>query len=121
MDLTLYDVIKGPVLSDKAFKLNRDLKKLVLKVHPHANKPLVKEALEKLFNVKVDKINIALRKGKNRKVKKNNTIITGALEKRATVTLAEGYSLDLLGTQTMGVEKEPEAKAKKSSKKSSAE
>ena len=94
MDLSIYDIIIGPVISDKAYKLNKLFKKLVLKVHPAANKPMVKEALEKLFSVKVDKVNIECRKGKNRKVRGRAT--TGKLSKRAIVTLADGYSLDFI-------------------------
>lgn len=93
MDLTIYDVIQGPVVTDKAFRLNRDLKKLVLKVHPHANKPMVKEALERLFNVKVDKVHIIRRPGKRRMV--NRRAVIGPATKRAIITLAQGYSLDL--------------------------
>lgn len=91
--LTIYDVIQGPVVTDKAFKLNRDLKKLVLRVHPWANKPLVREALEKLFNVKVDKVHIMCRKGKRRIV--NKRTIVGPKIKKAIITLTKGYSLDL--------------------------
>ncbi len=93
MDLTIYDVIQGPVISDKAYKLNKEFKKLFLKVHPKANKNLVAEALEKLFNVKVKDVRIQNRKGKTRMVKRKK--FTGPLQKRAIVTLAEGYSLDL--------------------------
>lgn len=94
MDLNIYQVILGPVISDKAYRLNRNLNKLVLKVHPKANKPMVAEALEKLFNVKVEKVSIVVRKGKQRQVKRMT--VTGALTKKAIVTLAAGYSLDLL-------------------------
>ncbi len=94
MDLSIYDIIIGPVISDRAYKLNKLFKKLALKVHPHANKPLVKEALEKLFNVKVDKVNIVVRKGKVTKVR--GELSTGKLSKRAIVTLAEGYSFDFM-------------------------
>lgn len=94
MDLSIYDIIIGPVISDKAYKLNKLFKKLALKVHPHANKPMVKEALEKLFSVKVDKVSIVVRKGKNKKVRGRST--TGKLTKRAIVTLADGYSLDFM-------------------------
>jgi len=101
MDLTIYDVILGPVITEKAQELNRLRKKLVLKVHPHANKPLVKEALEKLFDVKVKSVNITIRKGKNKKV--NKRVVQGSLVKKAFVTLAEGYSLDLLDQTGAGV------------------
>lgn len=95
MRLSIYDIIQGPVISEKAQKINSDLKKLVLKVHTKSNKPLIKEAIEKLFNVKVDKVRVLLRKGKLRKFKRMS--FTGKLEKRAIVTLKEGYTLDLFG------------------------
>lgn len=93
MDLSIYDVIQKPVISEKAYKLNRDLKKLVLRVHPKANKPMVKEALKKLFNVKVEDVRILVRKGKNRRV--GRMAIQGSDTKKAIVTLAEGYSINL--------------------------
>ncbi|PKN03631.1 50S ribosomal protein L23 [Candidatus Dependentiae bacterium HGW-Dependentiae-1] len=94
MDLTVYDIIVGPVLTDKAYTINKNLKKLVLRVHPKANKPLIKEALEKLFNVKVDSVRVIVSKGKLRRVGKFETC--GSLRKKAIVTLKEGHSLDLL-------------------------
>lgn len=94
MDLSIYNIIVGPVLSEKAYKLNKQFKKLVLTVHAHANKNMVAQALEKLFNVKVAKVNITIRKGKNRRVK-GRYAVQGPKQKRAIVTLAEGYSLDV--------------------------
>jgi large subunit ribosomal protein L23 len=93
MDLSIYDVIVGPVISDKAYTLNRDLKKLVLWVHPFSNKPMVKEAFKRLFNVKVESVRILVRPGKVRRVGRKLT--QGVTRKKAIVTLAEGYSLDL--------------------------
>lgn len=93
MDLNIYDIIRGPVVSDKAFSLNKALNKLVLKVHPHANKMQIKEALQRLFNVKVEKVNTLRRKGKVRRVRRIES--QGATTKRVVVTLKEGYSLDL--------------------------
>lgn len=94
MQLTVYDIIKGPVITDKAYKTNFLLKQLVIRVHVHANKPMVKEALEKLFNVKVDKIRIIIRKPKNRSV--NRYPVKGQTVKKAIVTLKEGYAIDAL-------------------------
>ncbi|MCX5925299.1 MAG: 50S ribosomal protein L23 [Candidatus Dependentiae bacterium] len=93
MDLTIYDIIKGPVISDKAILSNRKYKKLVLRVHQDANKPLIKQALEKLFDVKVEKVNCLNRPGKTRRV--GRRIIQRSASKIAVVTLKEGYSLDL--------------------------
>jgi large subunit ribosomal protein L23 len=102
MDINIYNVIKGPVMSGKAFLLNKKLNKLMLKVHPKANKQQIKHALEKLFNVKVEKVNTLRRKGKTRKVKR--ITVQRPLTKRVIVTLVEGYKLDLFdqtGTSTI--------------------
>jgi len=93
MDLSIYDIIRGPVITEKAQRLNADLHQLVLEVHPKANKPLVKEAIQKLFNVKVQKICIVVRKGKKRIVGRRPVI--GNLTKRAIVTLAPGYEVNM--------------------------
>ncbi len=97
MELTAYDIVKGPVISDKAYKLNKKLKQLVLEVHPDANKPLIKNAIEKLFKVKVKEVRTSIRK----KWKKKATAIrhkarpVRSKRKTAYVTLAEGYTLNL--------------------------
>ncbi len=93
MDLSIYDIILGPVVTDKAYKLNKGNKQLALQVHMSANKLLVKQALKKLFNVEVEDVRILIRKGKRRKVGRRD--IVGSDSKKAIITLAEGYSLDL--------------------------
>jgi large subunit ribosomal protein L23 len=102
MDLTIYEIIQGPVITEKAYELNKRLKKLVVKVHPKANKTLVKKALETLFDVKVSDINISVRKGKFKNVGRRKGI-QGSSVKKAYVTLKEGYTLDLLDQSTVGV------------------
>jgi len=93
MDLTIYDIIKGPVISDKAILANRKHNKLVFKVHQDANKPLIKQALEKLFDIKVDKVNCLNRDGKRRKI--GRRITERSSTKIAIVTLKPGHSLNL--------------------------
>lgn len=94
MDVSIHDIIRGPVVTGKAYKLNKELKQLVLTVHPAANKKLVKEALKKLFNVDAKDVNIMVRKGKLRRVLKGRLTVTGNTTKKAIVTLAEGHALD---------------------------
>ena len=96
MELTIYDIIQGPVVSDKAYKQNQTLQKLVLEVHVQANKPLVKEAIEKLFGVKVAKVGILVREGKYR-MTKSRIPTKDKTRKRAIVTLKEGYNINLFG------------------------
>lgn len=112
MELTIYDIIQGPVVSDKAYKQNQALQKLVLEVHMQANKPLVQEAIEKLFGVKVEKVAIMIRKGK-RRMTKARIITTDKTRKRAIVTLKEGYNINLFGdvaTQAGASSSEPVGK-----------
>jgi large subunit ribosomal protein L23 len=93
MDLKVYDIILGPVMTEKAYRLNKVDKKLVLRVHPQANKVQIKNALEILFGVKVDKVNVSVREGKRRQL--NKRVIYGSDSKKAFVSLKEGYSIDL--------------------------
>ena len=62
-DPRLYDVIIAPVVTEKA-TMASEHGKVIFKVRGDATKPAIKEAVEKLFNVKVDKVNTLVRKGK---------------------------------------------------------
>jgi large subunit ribosomal protein L23 len=96
MELSIYDIIQGPVVSDKAYRQNQQLQKLVLQVHMQANKPLVQEAVEKLFGVRVEKVAILVRKGK-RRMTRARIVTQGKTCKRAIVTLQKGYNINLFG------------------------
>jgi large subunit ribosomal protein L23 len=93
LNLSIFDIIRGPVVSEKATELNQKLKKLVLTVHPQANKTQIKEALQRIFSVKVEKVNTLRRKGKVRRMRR--IFVQGSTTKRVIVTLKEGYSIDL--------------------------
>ena len=61
--MNAYDVIIKPVLTEKAYD-DIPNKKYCFYVHVDATKTDVKEAIEKIFDVKVEKVNIANVKGK---------------------------------------------------------
>jgi len=90
MDLSIYDVIRGPWVSTKAHTLNQEKQQLVLEVHAHANKPMVGEALRKLFNVEPQNIRIMRVSGKKRRFGRH--VSFGKDRKKAIITLKEGYS-----------------------------
>lgn len=92
MGLNVFNVIKGSVVSDKAYKANIK-NKIVLHVDAKANSVQIKEAVEKFFNVKVAKVNTLITKGKRRRV--GRSYIEGTVTKRAYVTLKEGYKINL--------------------------
>ena len=58
-----YDIIKKPVHSEKSYSGIAD-KKYVFEVALDANKIEIKEAVEKIFNVKVEKVNTMNVRGK---------------------------------------------------------
>ena len=90
----VFDIIKKPCLTEKGMLLQETENQVVLKVHPQANKLEIKNAAEKLFNIKVTKVRTANMHGKQKRVGKfigqtNNW-------KKAFVSLAEGEKLDFL-------------------------
>lgn len=93
MELNIYEVIKGAWITTKAYDLNQKMKQLVLEVHPHANKPLIEQALRKLFNVEAESIRVGRVKGKKRR--SGRQYVSGRLRKKAVITLIEGHSIDL--------------------------
>jgi len=97
MDLTIYDIIRGPIVTDKAYKLNNQ-KQLVVEVHIAADKKRIKEALERLFDVKVAEIRTIIRKGKKRLTGKRHEV-HGKTTKKAIISLKEGYNIDMFNQQ----------------------
>ncbi len=88
------DVIIEPVVSEKSYaQLERNVYTFV--VHPDSSKPEIKQAVEKIFDVKVLKVNTLNRKGKRKRNRRNFTYGTRPTVKRAMITLAEGDSIEL--------------------------
>ena len=87
-----YDVIVSPVITEKS-TASSEYNKVVFRVRMNATKPQIKEAVEKLFDVKVKNVNTLVRKGKVKAFK--NTIGTQSNIKRAIVTLEEGHRIDV--------------------------
>ena len=87
-----YDVILSPVITEKATAAS-ERNQVVFRVASRATKPQIKEAVEKLFDVKVKRVNTLIRKGKVRIFKGR----PGELQntKRAVVTLEEGHRIDV--------------------------
>ena len=87
-----YDVIIAPVITEKA-TMASEHNKVMFKVRKDATKPQIKEAVEKLFDVKVKNVNTLNRRGKikmfrNRPGQRSDV-------KRAIVTLEEGHRIDV--------------------------
>ena len=87
-----YDVIIAPVITEKS-TMASERNQVIFKVAPTATKPQIKEAVEKLFDVKVKSVNTHIRKGKVKAFK--GTVGEQSEVKRAVVTLEEGHSIDV--------------------------
>ncbi|TCK27889.1 LSU ribosomal protein L23P [Ancylobacter aquaticus] len=92
LDPRHYDVIVSPVITEKA-TMASEHNKVVFKVALTATKPQIKEAVEKLFDVKVERVNTLVRKGKTKFFKGRKGVQNDV--KKAVVTLAEGHSIDI--------------------------
>ena len=91
-DPRLYDVILSPVITEKA-TVASEHNQVIFKVAPTATKPQIKEAVEKLFDVKVKSVNTLVREGKVKVFK--NRVGQQSDVKRAIVTLEEGHRIDV--------------------------
>jgi large subunit ribosomal protein L23 len=87
----LFEVIRSPLISEKATFISQ-FNYYVFKVSPNSNKLQIKEAVEKVFNVKVKSVNTLVQKGKKKKFR--NKIGVRADTKKAFVKLESGNSID---------------------------
>jgi len=91
-DTKYLEIIKAPVITEKS-EIAREAGKFTFKVDPRANKLEIKEAIEKIFNVKVTSIRTLNVKPKKRRVGRYTGLTNRT--KKAIVTLAEGQTIDL--------------------------
>lgn len=89
------DVIIRPVVSEKSYG-GLEQNTYTFLVDPRANKTEIKEAIQKIWDVRVISVNTLNRRGKV----KRRRFTTGkrADQKRAIVTLAEGDSIEIFET-----------------------
>ena len=87
-----YDVILSPVITEKA-TIASERNQVTFKVARTATKPQIKEAVEKLFDVKVKSVNTMIRKGKLKAFR--GSLGRQQNVKKAIVTLEEGHRIDV--------------------------
>jgi large subunit ribosomal protein L23 len=87
-----YDVIRAPVITEKATRAS-EFNQVVFRVAKDATKPEIKDAVERLFNVKVKAVNTLVRKGKVKRFR--GRIGQQSDFKNAVVTLEEGHAIDV--------------------------
>ena len=93
---TLHDILRRPIITEKSNYQAGDLNQYVFEVSMEANKQMIKDAVETVFDVDVARVNIVnvpakrSRRWRNRRIK-----VRRSAYKKAIVTLEPGESIDV--------------------------
>jgi large subunit ribosomal protein L23 len=90
--MTPREVIRVPLVTEKGTLVGEVSNQVVFRVHPKANKVEIRQAVEQMFQVKVEAVRTSRQLGKVRRVGRSSG--RRADWKKAYVTLAEGHSID---------------------------
>ena len=86
----LYEVLRRPLITEKATSL-KEKDKYAFKVASKSTEAQIKEAVEKAFKVKVNKVNVMTVPGKTRRFGKRE--VTNSPWKKGIVTLEPGHKI----------------------------
>ena len=93
----LMKVLLAPIVSEKSTRLADANRQFAFKVLPGVSKPDIRKAVELMFDVKVDSVQISNVRGKT---KRHGAVIGKRADwKKAYVTLAEGHDIDFMGAE----------------------
>jgi large subunit ribosomal protein L23 len=98
MNAELYQVILAPHVSEKGTRVAEKNSQIVFRVRRDASKPVIKQAVEKMFNVQVESVTVTNVKGKVKKFGKT----PGRRQdwKKAYVRLKPGQDINFAGVET---------------------
>jgi large subunit ribosomal protein L23 len=87
-------VLLRPLMTEKSMRQKDDLNMVTFQVAPDANKIEIRDAIEKVFNVKVSSVRTQSREGKWKRMGRFEGRRSGW--KKAVVSLAPGHKIDLV-------------------------
>jgi large subunit ribosomal protein L23 len=93
---TSHEILVRPIITEKNTLLN-DKGKYTFEVLPNANKIEIKHAVERIFGVKVTRVNTLNRQGKRKRNRRTGDWGQRSAQKRAVVALAEGDQIEIFG------------------------
>ena len=88
------NVLVKPLMTEKSMQQKEELNAITFKVSVDANKVEIRQAVEKVFNVKVATVRTASHEGKWKRMGKYEGRRPGW--KKAVVTLAPGHKIDFV-------------------------
>lgn len=93
---TLFDVLRRPLVTEKSNYQSTKLNQYTFEVRVSANKAQIKDAVETLFGVSVERVNVIILPAKRtRRARSRRLRVRRGAMKKAVVTLAEGQSIDV--------------------------
>ena len=93
----LMKILLGPHISEKATVAADQNRQFVFRVARDASKPQIKQAVELMFDVKVDDVRVANVHGKRKSF--GGHVGTRVGYKKAYVSLREGFDIEMMGPQ----------------------
>jgi large subunit ribosomal protein L23 len=93
---TIYDVLRRPLITEKSNYQSGKLKQYTFEVSDAATRTMVKDAIESIYEVTVERVNIintAAKRG--RRTKSRRLLVRKSGYKKAIVTLAAGQTLPM--------------------------
>jgi len=87
------DVIRTPVVTERSNELQESMRTYTFLVAPESNKLEIRNAVQQLFNVRVESVRTANYQGKWRRV--GRSLGRKPAYKKAVVRLAEGDTIDV--------------------------
>lgn len=91
---TIYDVLRRPLVTEKTNQQVYGLNQYSFEIQKDATRTQVKDAVEKLFNVEVVRVNVIVTPGKTkRNLRSRRMGVKKAVSKKAIVTLAAGQKI----------------------------
>jgi large subunit ribosomal protein L23 len=89
--MNLYEVLRRPLITEKSTVLQTQ-NKYAFEIADKANKPMIKQAVEKAFKVKVTGVNVVTMQGKTKRV--GRRLVKTNPWKKAIVTLQAGDKIE---------------------------
>ena len=94
MSADIYSVIRAPRISEKTARLQETSNKYAFEVSREATKADIKAAIEKIFGVTVEAVNVVNVKGKAKSFRQRQG--SRGNSRKAYVKLADGQSIDVM-------------------------
>jgi large subunit ribosomal protein L23 len=93
---SIYDVLRRPIITEKTSFQNTKLNQVVFEVAENATKAMIKSAVETIFGVKVERVNVMNMPAKqSQRGMSRRLVIRRKGYKKAIVTLAPGESIEM--------------------------